>query len=411
MALVEIRRSQITLALITYPALPARNHHLKPPTTNHPIILTHTTHHGQQHSILHSANQRSVSRGRAPDPSLTLPDNCKWYYGHEVQVVTFYSPATCTWCAIVYPADCTLLSATSDQIHLHGRWANYLPTAVYKVREQMYKMIGERFLLGADGVAPVLHNREAPCTCLQQTASLTVVQHDVQGAGNNASDAAGQQRGSDAPDITSGSGSSGIHAVGTQEILPVLEKIYSTLEAIEQRMQHRPVDTATQPEDNDSYRRSPPTVARTPVGSSGLPNISHSETGAAGLGLFITTRSSPVSTPALGPDVTPELDRPLPDSFVDANPSPHCSPTLFRYRPPRPNYRSSIPSFIQSPVRDKTPASGLSLGNPSDRAAITPRAHLDNTAEHIRGLIREEIGRVLAAGMGSLVGSGEGGGK
>lgn len=334
------------------------HHHQPSSAINH----LHPTHHGLQHRILNPANQRSAPPNGAPYTSLTVPDNCKWYFGHEVQVITFRTRATGKWSAIVYPADCVLASASSDDIHLHASSLPSLYTAVKNVRNITCDLIGDRFLLKSGDVAPVLHNYEAPCNCLQQTASLTVVQHGGQGVGGDSSATADQHRG---PEVEAGV---------APDIFPVLDKIQSTLDGIEQQMHLRPVGNAALRDGTDVHHRDDPTA--------------HG--------------SEPVITPTANLNLIPQASGVLSvcssvAGSVEENYSRPSTPAAFQDLPLG---MSSFP--YNSTTEGRVVASVVSS---TESCAL-----LDDPDEHIREVIRMEIGRVLAGAMGSLAGSGHGGG-
>lgn len=153
-----------------------------------------------------------------------------------MQVITFHNSETSAWSCIVYPADCTLASATGEQIHLVGHGLGNIENAVYDVLQKLYTLIDRRFLPGSQTVAPVLQNRQAPCECLQKIASVVVVQHGGEGDGGSSSSASDHRSESN---VVGMAVVESIQPIVALDILPVYEKIQSTRKGLERRNQVR----------------------------------------------------------------------------------------------------------------------------------------------------------------------------
>lgn len=178
--------------------------------------------------------------------------NCKWYFGHDVQVVTFYLHPSTSWCVAVYPADSTRASATDSSsnhhIHLYADSTNSLYQALERAQWQMEERIGKLFRMPEGETLPILENYTTTCHCQHPSdlprnsiaehqkkveeleTRLQVVEHTLLLV--------------DEDRLGSPSGSSA-QACSIQEIGSTLQKIESKLEAIELQMQHRAAETAT----------------------------------------------------------------------------------------------------------------------------------------------------------------------
>lgn len=299
-----------------------------------------------------------------------------------MQVLTFYETPTNTWHAIVYPADCTLASASASQIHLHGRaaWSEYqaVDAVLDKIRNRIYKC----FLLGGANEAPIFLEQEAPCNCHQRTISVVgqgsvgpdaeIVSPSVE---NKSTHGADPTRASDAPNISTGSSSLGTQQPAAQEILSVIQNIQSTLEAIEQRMHHCPVYTSS------------------PLSSGGDVDIRAGQPN--------PTIHSPVQA------VTPPADRTISgglsvlsgDSPLDDQPRR----PVVSLRPQ--SGASTLASHFDADIifnEDLTFDARLAIRALEIGLFGTSTFSPDEADEHTRRLIREEISRVLAGAMSSL---------
>lgn len=281
-----------------------------------------------------------------------LPEHSKWYFGHEVQVIMFAHQPTGGCHVVVYPADCNLVSAVGRDIHLHAGAADPYH-ALSAVLRDIRTRIASCFRVGDANAAPVLLECEPPCRCLQSTVSLVMVREGSEGEGSPPLE--------NNRNITSGSGNSGSRA---QDILPVIQKIQLTLEVMEQRLRHCPVETALHPMDlragqTDAAVRRPvqvvtPTADRTRIGESSVV---------------------------------------LEDSEHETKP---CVPELFLV----PQSSASMSASHNSGEVTSQPR--MTQSDSSTGKFGKPKTGLDEADEHIRDLIREEIGRVMAGAMGSL---------
>lgn len=77
-----------------------------------------------------------------------LLEHCKWYFWHEVQVITFIDQATNTSCVVVYAGHCNLVSAFGRKVHLHASCSG-IYGALNEVLEDMRRRIGRCFHIGA----------------------------------------------------------------------------------------------------------------------------------------------------------------------------------------------------------------------------------------------------------------------
>lgn len=90
-------------------------------------------------------------------------------------MITFYERFSNYWYAVVYPAGCTLSSAASDQIHLHSRAGRSMHVAVNGLQRQILDRIGECFRVSDGSEAPVVGECEAKCGCVRYTPVVAVV--------------------------------------------------------------------------------------------------------------------------------------------------------------------------------------------------------------------------------------------
>lgn len=235
----------------------------------------------------------------------TRVDNCQWYFGHSVQVITTYDPRNSTWRAIVYPSECTLASASSYEIHLHASASRYLYSAVNCLLQDTHRRIAECFHFGSEGVVPVVTEREPPCNCLTRTPPLTMAKQGSKAqdmgtalgsVGRQWPDKADQHSISGAPHKTTCSCGLSPPTSEGQEICPVRQRVESTVEVTGQRTQDNcPVETLTADggmnmglrakqlsapvqslEQVITPIRDPQLVAQ-PVGSTGVPGASQIE--------------------------------------------------------------------------------------------------------------------------------------
>lgn len=240
---------------------------------------------------------------------------------------------------------------------------------MYNLRCNIYDRIADRFHIGNAGEAPVVQESVAPCKCQKHTGPLTVVEPVARSVENEASEEV------ETAHVTTGSGSPRIQPGALQDIWPVLQRIESTLECIERRTPHLPVETTTLREGRNIDRgagspahsteqvvitNADRTLTAQYGESSGLPGVSQPDTEIAEMDLLLT-----------------------PDSRA-STPAPHRG-------------------------RYQTPEAGISTFTPKGNTRVTPQALSDGVDGHTRDLVREEIGRVLAAAMNSLGGHVRGG--
>lgn len=177
--------------------------------------------------------------------------NCKWYFGHEVQVITFCLHPT-KWCVAVYPLDSTRASSTdsssNNHIHLYADSTHSLYQALERAQREIEGIIGHQFHIQEGETIPVLENSRATCHC-QHTPCLPpndIAEHQtkVEELETRLQAVENTLLHVDAGSSISPSSSSA-QACSIQEIGPTLQKIESKLEAIELQMQRRAAETAT----------------------------------------------------------------------------------------------------------------------------------------------------------------------
>lgn len=308
-----------------------------------------------------------------------LPDDCKCYFGHSVQVITAYDDPTRTWRAIVYPSECTLASVSCYEIHLHASASMYLEGAVNGLLQTIHRRIAECFRFGNEGEVPGVKECEAKCNCLPRAASPTIAEQGSEVPGVNT--ALGSVEGisacegdqpiaSDSLEITTGSYGPSHQTSAGQDSSPVLQKIASTVEDIGQPTQHSPVETPTAGDDKKVDRR-----ARQPSAP-----VESPERVIMPIGDPVLT-AQPVESTGL-----------LEALQLDTEPT---GPNCFLGR-----YASAAPHRAE----DMTPRT-VGATSPSASGEFgTPRQIPDEKDEHTRDIVRKEIGRVLAGAMDSLVG-------
>lgn len=249
-------------------------------------------------------------------------------------------------------------SAAGNQIHLHARSPRSLLLAVNGLLSQILARIGECFQVpdGEQQPAPVVSDCEAKCTCVQPTSLLAITgQENEIGEIQDVSptvetefaDGVYQPREEETARRTDTSCSPGVHPGSAQEILPVLQQIERNLEAIKQRIHLCPVENLP---------------AAPPDGENNIDLAEGQPTTVYSLEKIVT----PISTLRLT-----ARSRGLP-GFLRPNSQPAAL--------------AAVPAAVEH--EDLTHgAVETAIGNEDDQT---------------RGLIHEEIGRVLAAALGSL---------
>lgn len=310
----------------------------------------------------------------------TPVDNCQWYFGHSVQVITTYDPDNSTWRAIVYPSECTLASAGSYEIHLHASASRYLHSAVKCLLQNTHRQIAECFRFGSEGEVPVVKEREAPCNCLPWTLSRMMAKQgsearDVQTAlgrvGRPSPDKADQHSISGAPDETTGSCGLSPPTSEGQDIWPVLQKIESTLQVTEQRTHDScPVETLT------------------PGGGMSV------VLGANQLSARVQSLEQ-VITPIGDLQLVAQPAGPSDVSEVSQFETEHTGLNCFLGR-----HSSAAPHRVKSLSHGTAETQSAPAAGKSGTARADPGEGDENT----RDIVREEIGRALAGAMDSLAG-------
>lgn len=177
--------------------------------------------------------------------------NCKWYFGHEVQVVTFYLHPSKSWCVAVYPADSTRASATDSSsnhnIHLYADSTHSLYQALERAQWKMEERIGKIFRLPDGETIPILEDSPATCHCQHPSHlpanSIAEHQNKVEELETRLQAVEHTLLLSDA--CASGASSASAQGCTIQTVGSTLQKIESKLEAIELQMQQRAAETAT----------------------------------------------------------------------------------------------------------------------------------------------------------------------
>lgn len=114
-------------------------------------------------------------KGRTPPPGLvlksnTLLGNCQWYFGHEVQIATFYSNTSYKWSVLVYHAGMTIGSSSqggiSNDVHLYASSTATLFQALDVMKWQVYDLMDKLFTMEQEGGAiPTIKESPARCAC------------------------------------------------------------------------------------------------------------------------------------------------------------------------------------------------------------------------------------------------------
>lgn len=168
--------------------------------------------------------------------------NGKWYFGHEVQVITFYLHPSASWCVAVYEAGSTRASASgTDGIHLYADSTKSLYKALEIAQWKLEERIGKMFRVVEGIAAPILEDSPEPCDCLPlpdlPRKSELECQNKIGELDARLQAVEDKLLHGDAGSSGGPSGSSG-HEIG-----PALDKIERKLEAIEIQIQARAAET------------------------------------------------------------------------------------------------------------------------------------------------------------------------
>lgn len=207
------------------------------------------------------------------DPRLA---NCQWYFGHEVQVITFFKPLG--WCVVVVPASSTMASAMlahdNNAIHLFSH--SY---SIYKalgiMQDQLQRQIGKSFRMGEGNDCVIVDDSKVPCDCIPPVSSPMIAEQQsklldldtrLQGVEKDLSvilePIESSDIGSNNGDVIGSSSKLVPDLPSAAEIWPMLQRIERTLDTIEQRMERGTVEIAagTSPANSGGIPAVPPTA-------------------------------------------------------------------------------------------------------------------------------------------------------
>lgn len=311
----------------------------------------------------------SPSTEMAPAESDTVSANCKWYFGHEVQVITYFSRARSIWSVLVYQVDATIHTSPRDtagnDIHLYASSPSMLSYAIEAMEWQLYDLMDQAFTMEEGARFPGIKKYPARCDC-HQSPSFVVTDHANTVQALEARLQALEDKLGDRNTNLDSSAQAG-------SLQTTLQTIESTLTSIEQRLQDRPAETTAAPVQDVSP------VDVDPVQSEEQ------------LELPVFSLQDRVSWKGFGQLQLPSLDGSGRSTFV----SDVATTAVTNSRPP-----------TATGTRARTPTLG-------SEQASRPVTGPDEAAQLNRAIMRQEINKALAAamvGMAGLLDTGNGGG-
>ncbi|KAL0632792.1 hypothetical protein Q9L58_008308 [Maublancomyces gigas] len=297
--------------------------------------------------------------------------NCRWYFGHDVQVITYYYGRSSAWCVVVYHADSTLFSvaedSTDNDIHLFDCSSNSMYHALQKAQGKIEQVIGKLFGTEEGVGIPTINELPARCGCehsptynasADQEIRVRVLEVKLQALEKKLRDG-NTQLGHE--DTTGSHGGPSAQAGSTQKHEAMLQSIESRLESIEHGMRNHRGET---------------TIATALVEGELIPESNRSDLSHPSQAWPWSGLTQPRPQPRTERDGT-ERD--------DFNSATNMTPST------EPSERSATPST--------DPADGIQ--------SIIPEAGPDGLN---RAILRHEINRALATamiGMAGLLGSGD----
>lgn len=173
--------------------------------------------------------------------------NCRWYFGHDVQVITYYYGPSSAWCVVVYHADSNRFSvsedSTNNDVHVFDCSSNSMYHALQKAQGKIEEVIGKQFGTEAGVGIPTINEFPARCGCqlsltsADQEIKVRVLEVKLQALENKLRDGNRQLGHED----TTGShhGPSGQAGSTPQTLEAILQSTESRLESIEHGMRNR----------------------------------------------------------------------------------------------------------------------------------------------------------------------------
>ncbi|KAL0635211.1 hypothetical protein Q9L58_005857 [Maublancomyces gigas] len=303
-----------------------------------------------------------------------IKENSKWYFGHDVQVITFYNPSS-SWNAIVIPAHSTrasaLESSTNNDIHFSGSSRTSLYQVLNDVQWQLESEIGKKCHMDEGSKTLSIDESNAPCNCqhvesspgmVKQKDKLRELEERLQGLEKGLVDGTATFGDANVP-------GSACYPSSVQGISSVLQKIESKLEAIEQQIQQHTAERsyATHANDETIYEMTNRADIR-----DDQPNPSAND------------REQSITE--------------IPDMQLGGeHQRSECQPELAEPGAALESHsRSSAPFSQCGSAADMTP-SGI-----TNERFVTSRVGPDTAAEFNRDIMREEINEALAEAMFGL---------
>lgn len=106
--------------------------------------------------------------------------NCKWYFGHEVEVITYFSQVSQRWYVHVYHAEATVPSMSQDgsnnDIHQYGDSKHSLSDALRVVERQIDGRMAKLFYMESGAEFPSISEFPVSCGC-KHASTIAVVNH------------------------------------------------------------------------------------------------------------------------------------------------------------------------------------------------------------------------------------------
>lgn len=340
----------------------------------------------------------------------SLLENSKWYFGHNVQVITF-SSANYQQHVIVIPAHSTRASALdgsgNNDIHLCGNGSG-LEQALNSVLWQLKIEIGRMYRVDEKSKTLSIDESNAPCNCQhgQPTPVMTEVndmfrdfENRLQGLEKRLLDVTAPLEDRHAPGSPC---SSSTQASTVQGIESVLQKIESKLEAIEQKLQRCTAERTHATLANNKSTRG--VTSATDIWDH-QPNLSANDEEHA----ITKTPGLLLGAQHQGPEWEPEPSRiecePEPSKPKGEPGRPVPGPAL-KQSPSSPAYSirfSRLPSSqYDINIEDLYCAADITPSDSPTERSVTPRVGPDEAVDLNRAVMREEINRTLAAAMISL---------
>lgn len=355
-------------------------------------------------------------------------ENCRWYYGHDVQAIISYDQTF--WTIMIIPAHSTRSSASEDSIihdiHLTACSNHSLPWAVHIALVQLGQEIASKCRVDNDSKTLHIDNSSARCSCQHSEPSPVVTDQE-----DKIRELEARLRSLETQSVDGIAVSGDGDIPGGASTLSILQKIESRLEAIEQQMHRdaaericatrRDADRIQGVTDIADIQDDQPNLSA----QGGLTmEIPDPQLGAQYHGPVPPDPSSAPADPNAGP---PEPNSAPPDP-TSAPPDPYAAPPDTNAAPPDPTSpppdpnpasRPHLPSPTPSSKYDTNPDDQFSVTDMTPSASttersVTPRVWPDEAAEYNREVMREEIIHELAGAMVSMVRGilrGQGGGE